>query len=84
MTQISVQELDGESIISIPNSILSVLDLHEGSCLDIRVKDNDIVLTPTSKQTSLEDLIAGSPKNNMALTGDDEEWLRDDSMTKKT
>ena len=83
MTQISIRQSGDANILSIPKAILSLLDLHVGSCLDLRVEDNCIVLTPTSHQPTLEALLAGSPKKTLALTDDDKEWLQDAPIRKE-
>jgi len=77
MTQISIRQSGDANILSIPKATLSLLDLHVGSCLDLRVEDNCIVLTPPSHEPTLEALLAGSPKKNLGLTDDDKEWLQD-------
>ena len=83
MTKISIRQSGGANIVSIPKAILSMLDLHVGSSLDLRVEDNRIVLTPTAQEPTLEELLAGSPKNNLALTDDDKEWLEDAPIGKE-
>jgi len=83
MTKISIRQSGGANIVSIPKAILSLLDLHVGSSLDLRVEDNRIVLTPTAQDPTLEELLAGSPKKNLALTDDDKEWLEDAPIGKE-
>lgn len=83
MTKISIRQSGGANIVSIPRAILSMLDLHVGSSLDLRVEDNRIVLTPTAQDPTLEELLAGSPKKNLALTDDDKEWLEDAPIGKE-
>ena len=61
-----------------------MLGLHVGSSLDLRVEDNRIVLTPTSAEPTLEELLAGSPKKNLALTDEDREWIQATPTGKET
>jgi antitoxin ChpS len=77
MTQISIRQSGGANIVSIPKAILSMLDLHLGSSLDLRIENNRIMLSPTAQEPTLEELLAGSPKKNLVLTDDDKEWLED-------
>jgi len=76
MTQIAIRQSGGANIVSIPKTILSVLGLHVGSSLDLSIEDNRIVLTPASADPTLEELLAGSPKENLALTEEDKEWIQ--------
>ena len=60
-----------------------MLGLHVGSSLDLSVEDNRIVLTPASEEPTLEELLAGSPKENLALSDEDREWLQASSKGKE-
>ena len=75
MTAISVRQSGGANIISIPKAITQALNLHTGSKLDLSLEDNKIVLTPITEQTSLEELLAGSPQACFQLSDEDKEWL---------
>lgn len=78
MTHLTIRQSGGANIVSIPKSILKMLELHPGSSLDLSVEDRKIVLTPVSeKQLSLEALLEGSPKEHLALTQADEQWLNE-------
>jgi AbrB family looped-hinge helix DNA binding protein len=79
MTRIAIRRSGGANIVSIPKAILSTLGLHVGSSLDLNIEDNRIVLTPTSDEQTLEELLAGSPKANLAMTEEDKEWITDSS-----
>ncbi len=75
MTAIAVRQSGGANIISIPKAIVKTLGLHVGSKLDLSIEDNKIVLTPIKEKTSLEYLLAGSPKECFKVTDEDEEWI---------
>lgn len=77
MTQIAIRQSGGASIVSLPKAILSTLGLQVGSHLNLSIENNRIVLTPTAEEPTLEELLAGSPKANMAMTKEDREWLSD-------
>ena len=75
MTQLAIRQSGGANIISIPKAILNALSLKVGSMLDLSIENNSIVLTPSVTEPSLEELLAGSPKENLKLTDEDREWL---------
>ena len=83
MTQIAIRQSGGANIVSIPKAILSTLGLHVGSSLDLSIEDNRIVLTPASEEQTLEELLAGSPKENLAMLDEDREWTRAASVGKE-
>ena len=74
MTAIAIRQSGGANIISIPKAIVKTLGLQVGSKLDLSIEDNKIVLTPI-KETRLEDLLAGSPKECFEVTEEDREWI---------
>jgi AbrB family looped-hinge helix DNA binding protein len=80
VTQIAIRQSGGANIISIPKAILRTLGLHVGSSLTLSIEDNRIVLTPAaSDEQTLEELLASSPKANLAMTEEDKEWITDSS-----
>jgi antitoxin component of MazEF toxin-antitoxin module len=46
MTQVTIRQSGGASIISIPKVILRTLVLDAGASLDLSIEDNKIILTP--------------------------------------
>ena len=83
MTLLTIRQSGGANIVSIPKSILKMLGLHAGSPLDLSVEDHRIVLTPVSREPSLETLLQGSPKERLALTQADREWVNEQSAGKE-
>ncbi len=75
MTAISVRQSGGANIVSIPKAIVTTLGLKVGSKLDLSIKDNAIVLTPITDESTLEELLAGSPKECFAITDEDRVWI---------
>lgn len=75
MTALAIRQSGGANIISIPKAILKILGLHVGSKLTLSVIDTKIVLTPVSDVMTLENLLAGTPKESLQLTDEDREWL---------
>ncbi len=75
MTQVAIRQSGGANIISLPKAVLSSLNLHVGSALELTLENNKIVLTPAQNELSLEDLLANSPKSALARTDEDNEWL---------
>lgn len=76
MTRIAIRQSGGANIVSIPKAILSTLGLQVGSSLELSIEENRIVLTPMSKDQTLEELLAGSPRENLEITEEDKEWIR--------
>ena len=83
MTQIAIRQSGGANIVSIPKAILSTLGLQVGSHLDLTIENNRIVLTPASDEQTLEELLAGSPKENLSLTNEDKAWLSKSPLGKE-
>ena len=75
MTTVVVRQSGGAEIISIPKAIGKVLGLRIGSELDLSIVDNRLVLDPIVERTSLEDLLADSPRENFRILDEDLEWL---------
>lgn len=75
MTQLVIRQSGGANIISIPKAILKTLDLKVGSTLNLSIEDSRIVLTPAIKEPTLDELLAGSHRENFRLTDEDREWL---------
>lgn len=75
MTEIVVRQSGGANIVSIPKAIIQTLGLTVGSRLGLTLQDNSIVLTPVIKEPTLEELLAGSPKECFKLTDEDRAWI---------
>ncbi len=83
MTHLAIRQSGGANIVSIPKAILKTLGLHVGSTLDLSIVDCKIVLTPVVERQSLEDLLAGTPKEKLKLTKEDKEWFEEPSVGKE-
>lgn len=75
MTQVAIQQSGGANVIRLPNAILTLLNLHIGSNLELTLENNKIVLTPIQDILTLEELLADSPKTALALSEEDKDWL---------
>ena len=75
MTMITLRQSGGANIVSLPKAITQALGLSVGSELDVSIVDNKLVLTPLKEETTLEALLAESPKESFAITEEDQEWL---------
>jgi len=75
MTAVTVRQSGGAEIVSIPKAIGKSLGLHVGSKLDLSIVDNKIVLTPVSEELSLDELLAGSPRECFSISAEDREWV---------
>lgn len=83
MTRIAIRKSGGANIISLPKAVLKTLGLHEGSTIELSLDNNRIILTPVQEEPTLDDLLAGSPKEKLALTEEDKEWLDDKPVGKE-
>ena len=59
----------------IPAAVLQEAGLEIGDALDARVVEGKVILSPLERELTLEELLAGSPKENLAITDEDREWL---------
>lgn len=59
----------------IPATILHEAGLEIGDALDAQVVEGKVMLSPVKGKLTLEELLAGSPKENLAITDEDREWL---------
>jgi antitoxin ChpS len=83
MTQIAIRQSGGANIISIPKTILKILNLHVGSTLELHLEGNKIVLVPVSEKFSLQILLEGSPKERLQIMDEDKEWLNEPPVGKE-
>ncbi len=83
MTHLAIRQSGGANIVSIPKAILKTLGLHVGSTLDLTIVDCKIILTPVVEKDTLEDLLAGTPKEKLQLTKEDLDWLEMRSIGKE-
>ncbi len=83
MIQAVIRQSGGANIISIPRTILSALNLNVGSCVNITVQDNQIILTPAKPTLTLEELLANTPKENLQFTDEDKQWLNQQAIGKE-
>ena len=75
MTAVAVRQSGGANIISIPKAIVKSLGLEVGSKLDLSIIDDRIVLTPIRDELTLNQVLEASPKEYLAIRGEDKEWL---------
>jgi antitoxin ChpS len=75
MTIVTIRQLKGTNIISIPKAIVKTLGLQTGSKFAISIEEQNIVLTPFAEDLSLVELLANSPKGSFALLEEDKEWI---------
>ena len=75
MTSVAVRQSGGANIISIPKAIVKTLGLHVGSKLELSIVEQNIVLTPIKEESTLEGLLANSPKESFAPLEEDRDWL---------
>lgn len=75
MSSVSIRQSGGANIISIPKAIVQTLGLVVGSKLNLTIQENSIVLTPVKDSLSLEELLAGSPREAFSITQEDRYWI---------
>ena len=59
----------------IPANILQEAGLEIGDALDAQVVEGKVILSPVKAELTLEELLAGSPKDNLEITDEDREWI---------
>lgn len=59
----------------IPATILQEVGLEIGDALDVQVVEGKVILSPVESELTLEELLAGSPKENLVMTDEDRAWL---------
>jgi len=64
----------------IPANILQEAGLEIGDALDVQVVEGKVLLSPVDAELTLEELLAGSPKENLATTDEDREWINAPSV----
>lgn len=84
MTQVAIRQSGGATIISLPKVILNTLHLQVGSTLELTLENNKIILSPINQEPSLEELLAGSPKQALALNKEDKQWLNQSAIGKES
>ena len=67
----------------IPAAILQEAGLEIGDALDAQVVEGKVVLSPVESELTLEELLAGSPKENLTITDEDLEWIDTPSVGKE-
>ncbi len=75
MPELQIRKSGGASIVSIPKPILESLGLSVGSLVDLTVENQKIVLTPKSQESTLEELLAASPRRKLKIKPEDKDWL---------
>ena len=59
----------------IPATILQEVGLEIGDALDVQVVEGKVILSPVEGELTLDELLAGSPKESLVITDEDREWL---------
>ena len=59
----------------IPAAVLQEAGLEIGDTLDAQVMEGKVILSPLERELTLEELLAGSHKENLAITDEEQEWL---------
>ncbi|MDX2164644.1 MAG: AbrB/MazE/SpoVT family DNA-binding domain-containing protein [Gammaproteobacteria bacterium] len=83
MTVIAIRRSGGANIVSLPKTILKMLNLHEGSLLVLTLEDRKITLTPAEEKLTLEKVLKGSPQKRLTLNDEDKEWFDSSSVGKE-
>ncbi|MBC1517172.1 AbrB/MazE/SpoVT family DNA-binding domain-containing protein [Listeria immobilis] len=58
MTTVSIKKWGNSKAVRLPNNILNALDIHEDDNLKIEVVENQMILTKTTADLTIEDLFA--------------------------
>jgi len=82
--QIKIQRWGNSAAIRLNKNILRLLSIEIGSILDIEIKENSLVLHPSSLEYKLDNLLDGSPPGSFSLTQEDHDWLESNSSKNKS
>lgn len=70
----TVKSINGSPHIAIPAELLEQIQLPIGSPVSINIEGNNIMITKSAPQYSLDELLAGMPDDPI-LSSEDREWL---------
>lgn len=84
MATVTLRTLGGSVVMAVPRQILSMMHLGAGSQVDVNMANGKLVVKPKAKpHYTLAELLASCNQENMALTGEDREWLAVKPVTKE-
>lgn len=75
MTTVAIRQSGGAAIVSLPKAVLNLMHLAIGDGLDLKVEAGAIVLRPIHHEMTLDELLAGSPREAFRPLPEDKVWL---------
>jgi len=73
--QVKIQQWGNSGAVRLNKDLLQLMSVEVGGVLEVEVKDNTLMLRPSSPEYALDELLAASPKATFALADEDKEWL---------
>jgi antitoxin ChpS len=80
MTSVTLRNLGGSVVISVPKKILDLVDLDVGSKVDLRIENGRLIVQPSKKpKYTLGELLARCKPSDLRPARKDRGWLRSGS-----
>ena len=80
MATVTLRNLGGSVVMTLPKKILALMDLHSGSKVSIDVEDGKLIIQPQSKpRYKLADLMAQCDLSQ-PLNTEEQHWLNDTTV----
>ena len=76
MATVTLRNLGGSVVMTVPRKILDLIHLDAGAQVDVNVERGKLVVEPKAKpRYSLNELLARCREKDFALTAEDRAWL---------
>lgn len=76
MATVTLRNLGGSVVMTVPRKILDLVHLDAGAQVDVNVERGKLVVAPKTKSRySLNELLARCREKDFALTAEDRAWL---------
>ena len=85
MTTVTLRNLGGSVVMTIPRKILNMIHLDAGAQVEVSALDGKLVVEPRKKpRYTLSELLASCTEETMALTDEDRAWLEAKPVGRET
>jgi len=71
----NLQKIGNSTGAIIPAHLLKKFNLKAGAAVEVKEKNNSIVIEPVAEELTLKNMLALCTKENTALSEEDKEWL---------
>ncbi len=77
MTTVTLRNLGGSVVMTLPKKILALMDLHSGSKVSIDVQEGKLIIQPQSKPRYTLAELMDQCDFSQPLSTDEQHWLND-------